>query len=875
MVPALSEWTKEIDALTDSLYPTLRDGPSDPASPLELLVGIHPKERLDAWLEVAFSLLRWSRESYQEERWNQILQNIGGLLGKAPAHSDRFHYEKVLQALWNLDYDKAAEQLQCWNPSPSNPLGQMWKASALAELDQLGEAVGLLESALESIRQSLVRAGQNIHLLSLEGWCMRSLMNIESSLRWTRRSKNHASFLERWQELRAWECDPWDATSYLSQALETEPPHRKPSEKSHSGFDPGTTSSTRTLSADPIADNLPAFAFIRVFELVGMPLRCRNIDCGSENLKRACQWIEPYIPFWSPALLLRCNSRKAISENDSISRAAVASMDHALVDRLYHWAVSIFDRALKKARKDVHDHLNNGLFESVPEILSRLAFRLDRGSLNHCFERAITFYEKAPIHVDSDLALVARLWFNRLFLAAEADLLMEWLPRLIKLDLPEMGEQLRGRLDWGDLEPLDIFPEHRLPDMSDEFKALLHSSIGKLLRLVAALDRGKIDAGVIRLSQLHRLKVLDEEQTREFGAILWRNRKENGLPDVSIYHFCAFVSLPSPPDVKPAALIKEEIFKLTVGHLVREIEGGKCLQYSESHRPNFISEAASASYSPAFCANAPGSMELEWSVSDCRELLARTREWWHVNKKGISRRREEFAVVRSIYSEARDWVRLLAFGILPHLDEAAESETREIVDWLVEARDKGGLPQLALPYVLIAKKAEFQLVSSMFHEDLQSSDEKTVNEAATGLWHWLGLSSRSMVADPPPHLISLLVWRVAYRVGSNLPFLMQILEKIVRDYPKALSQPDIQVLAGGLTAWRMALKEESGKKSDREQRLELCHRSTKLAGAMFIWRKQNEPDFDAAGEKELWQQFSGNSVVPEIRRGFENYFCDH
>jgi hypothetical protein len=268
-------------------------------------------------------------------------------------------------------------------------------------------------------------------------------------------------------------------------------------------------------------------------------------------------------------------------------------------------------------------------------------------------------------------------------------------------------------------------------------------------------------------------------------------------------------------------------------------------------------------------------MELEWSASECRELLSRAREWWNVNKKGISDRREEFPVIGSIYLEMRDWVRLLAFGILPHLDEAAEPETREIVDWLVEARDKGGLPQLALPYVLISRNAEFDFVTSMLHEDLQSSDEDTVNQAATGLWHWHGLSSRSMVADPPPHLISLLVWRVAYRVGSNLPFLIQILEKIVRDYPKALSQSDAAILAGGLTAWRTALKDESGSKFDREQRLELCHRSTKLAGAMFVWRKQNEPDFNAAGEKAAWQQFSGSSVIPEVRRGFETYFCEH
>ena len=61
----------------------------------------------------------------------------------------------------------------------------------------------MLRTALSEIRRGLRSQGQNIELLSLEGWCTYLLFSDwETSLDFARRQAVREEFCERWQELK-------------------------------------------------------------------------------------------------------------------------------------------------------------------------------------------------------------------------------------------------------------------------------------------------------------------------------------------------------------------------------------------------------------------------------------------------------------------------------------------------------------------------------------------------------------------------------------------------------------------------------------------------------------------------------------------------
>ena len=82
----------------------------------------------------------------------------------------------------------------------------------------------ILRSALAGIRKALRVQGQNIELLSLEGWCMYLVGAVGHSLPDTRYTDVWDEFRERWDELKAWDCSPWPYIEYFDTTLSAPPP---------------------------------------------------------------------------------------------------------------------------------------------------------------------------------------------------------------------------------------------------------------------------------------------------------------------------------------------------------------------------------------------------------------------------------------------------------------------------------------------------------------------------------------------------------------------------------------------------------------------------------------------------------------------------
>ena len=149
MAPLSADLIEPLQSTIDEVFDSLAQGQSLSAS-AEIPGDIFASgtEVADAWLEIAFGLLRDARESYDEARWNALKGRIDKVIHHHQRYIDRSQYEAVLQAIWNVDRASAKAILSKWQPSGRVPLAMMWKAGLLAELEDPGEARTLLRSAL-------------------------------------------------------------------------------------------------------------------------------------------------------------------------------------------------------------------------------------------------------------------------------------------------------------------------------------------------------------------------------------------------------------------------------------------------------------------------------------------------------------------------------------------------------------------------------------------------------------------------------------------------------------------------------------------------------------------------------------------------------
>ena len=432
-------------------------------------------EETEAWLSVAFALLREARENYDGMRWERIKEKIEKVLSHCPQYEDRYIYEKALWMMWNLERNDTRNLLATWSPSSLSPLAKMWKAGLLAELDELGEACAVLRAALQEIRILIGNADQSMEMLSLEGWCTFLLSIVEPAAIWegisigdqgevdvARIPELREEFLERWEELKASDCDPWPLFEYFNKLLAADPPVPKKGKQIIYGFDSLQRRVSYSLLGGPDTRWLPAFASIRLIEQVGIPVRF-----SGDILKNAAEWLLPFKGTYSPSCLIshlvRAGKVKELKEHGSMSRTRVASMEPNQARRLNAWAMEALKRELLSLGGPVaFQSAQESLLETLVEVVSRLTLKLESEDLHESFCLALELHKHPEIISHIRLNEACKPWFKRLFEVAGDRQLIEWLPELLRFPLPtENEEAMASRPNFCQI-PWKIFPKDAL-----------------------------------------------------------------------------------------------------------------------------------------------------------------------------------------------------------------------------------------------------------------------------------------------------------------------------------------------------------------------------------------------------------------------------
>jgi hypothetical protein len=879
MAPLFAETIEPFQSTLDEVFDILAQGQSITGSPdLPVAINTQSSDIADAWLEIAFALLRDARESYLDTRWNELKSRIDKVVHHHKRHSDRNQYEAALQAMWNVNRGSAKAILSQWQPSSRFPLAMIWKAGLLAELENADEARTILRSALREIRRGLQNEGQNIELLSLEGWCTYLLACVESSLNLARYSTVRDEFEERWQELKARDCDPWSYMEDFEQALSGSPPKQQKVETEIRGFDPGDVTVSRHMGSGEIDPYLPGFACIRLFEQVGMPTQLPIISISGDTLKNACRWVAPFIGFWSPALLIRAGKLDDLKEGEFLSRTQVAAMDSALAKRLYTWCLQILERELSFLVGVIAIGSAQGsLLGILSEVLSRLAFKVGTPELERTFPLVLRLHGHSGVRSHGILHELCEPWFRRLFQAADNELLFQWLPQLIKAPLFDEGIQpwIPPGQAWPD--PMRHYPNPRVPGLREihpEVTANIDEATDWLLRRAASESGEGRRRAIDRLVDVYHADLMTTDQQRQFGDLLWNQRTAANLPDRPGFAAFGFLHLPAPAGIDVPSIVKKHILSLpSKGVVTRGAKGGISAKVGPSEQ-GLILEASVASR-PIVRLKDEKIGTVDWTSEEARVLYYKARDWWANDKAAFELAKTgPFGLVGIdfVKNTIRTLGQFLARIVLPRMEWADENEWQQLLGWIEEMRSFGAYPTSALPYVLLQRPSEAEAVARTITDDVNSEVELAVAAAAKAIRHWIHLSAAKRVSPPLPNLMTTLIERVVFRRKPGINSCLRQLACLITERQEAVTLSQADLLTASLVFWHHAtilpVPDEGAGDFHEAERPALRVHIAELASALKIWHAKSSPEAPEPPSITLWRDLCASDPLPEIRRAF-------
>ncbi len=878
MVPLLPELIKPIEASVVDLYEDLVSGSSTlPSFVTRVFRDASQQDIVEAWLELAFGLLRAARENFDSSRWNNIKQKIDAVVAINSVGEDRCFYEEALWRVSNLERIRAKEILAGWSPSLSFPLAAMWKAGLLAELDELEEARSLLRSALSSTRNALLRKGQNIELLSIEGWCTYLLFSIEHVVDTSSRSSLREEFGPRWSELRAWDCDPWITKGFFNDVLDSPSPSLKQSGKTVvRNFDAGEQQIFIHWSSDQLDSYLPAFAYLRLFEQIGMPMRLPLVNIGGDILGNACQWVAPFIGYWSPAILVRAGKIKDLKKDRFLSRIGIVAMQEEGVKQLHQWAYN----ALKRELQTLSGRIDFGssqesLLEILPELLSRLAFRLNQDGLEGDFRLGLNFHKSPGIRSHIRLHEVSSSWFKRLFDAASEKQLLGWLPELIRApyyddNTPNLVPHYNA---WPD--PMQDFPSKRgklavafHPDLMSDIR----SATDWLLKRADSESGESRQRIFLRLYHVYRAELMTASQISALGDLLWTDVGNSDLPDVPFYYF-SLMHMPSPKSTNVVSLVHNKVLQLMPVKSVTVRPDGS-LKFTSGVVPErMIYEVAMGSKPIIQLRDEPKGL-IEWSPGEARSLWLRALDWWNNDKALIHTHGSDLPFdslsTDSILQTLNLFDYFLVRAIIPNLESEREEEWRALLDLISEARSHHVFLTMCLPYVLVKRPEQIIEFESEIQVGLSLGSKAEVEACALAVRHWVHLSSLEFIGKS--NLLVSLINRVVFRVPEGVSACILQVSWLLVEMPEAFSWDLIQYMIASLVPWHGAVqlplsKDDAGGFSEYE-RPDLRAFLGRLAGALSKWIALMKPEIDEPEGIKMWRTTCDEDPLPEVHRSF-------
>jgi len=850
----------------------------------ELIPDAQVADVMVAWLELMFGLLREARETYKEDRWNSLKSEVAKMVSKRPEFNDQLLYEDALWAMWNVRRNEAKAIVVNWQPSAGSLLACLRKAGLLAELDELGESRTILQKALTDARKALRAHGQNILLLSIEGWVTYLIFGVEQALSWANRTSTREMFWERWQELKAWDCSPWVQTEYFEQELGPNPPAIEPMTRETIGFDPGHISITTTYTGY-FSSFFPAFACLRLYEQAGIPFRMQRVALLGNTLMNACNWIAPFIGWWSPAILVRAGNATALAKNSSyLTRTGVALMQPEVAIRLHNWCLNIFVKELASIGSAVtSESAQESIFSCLPEIMSRLAFKIPEADLRKSFEVAFKFHNLPAVRAHLSLNDICVPWFKRLFDAAEPKLLIEWLPILLKATLFENVIQPHWRRpdsNWPD--PIDNFPWRRIAKRNTSNSvcaAAIREPVEWLLARAVSESGVPWRRAMVRLLTLSSWDLLTNEQAVKATQQVWSKRGANGLPDlINLNAFGYVLKFAPAPGIDATLIIKNYILSLKATTVTKESDGKRVLAPMDMWQQQFIRESIIVS-KQLISFHGEALTGIEWTTGEANQFYEKALAWWELDKSVIQTEEQRKVTLpfggNPVLTEAGHLDDFFSLVVLPYVQWPEAPSWNRFFEWLSELRSLGLYMDSCYPHILLQRPGDANRLATEMLHDLNSNIECAVAAAAEGVRYWSHLAANGRIPAIDPRLIDNYVQRIALRREERIEYCLSIFVHLLDELPQLFTLEHISLLVASLEPWNQStLLTTTPIAQDGfppAKRPTLRSRIGGLAGAIKRWHLKMASTTSIPEQVTAWESVCANDSLPEVRRSFNDW----
>ena len=871
MVPLFPQWLESLEEAIGAVTPDALSDDDDGRRTRHDGIAPGPEWSVrEAMIGLLLAFARAARENHDPARWNRHMERIGGEIVKSPGLLDRYYHERALWQLARIDRGRVGEVLREWTPTDRAPRGLIWKAGVLAEIGRHEEARALLRGALRAIRRDTHGSGgRSVELLSMEGWCTYLLFCVETPHRTRGYAAAMEEFGQRWRELRAADCDPWQAQEYFSASLHRESPTRPRTVQREPGFDPGTWRTTHKLVYDGVGPWLPAFGCLRWAEEVGLPARTQGFfGVAQGELIQAVIWVARFVPARAVSILVRMGAVSMLQEKDVVSRPRIAEMDQKELVTLSDVMLEAVVRESSFLRGQRRPWLEVKVLNALVEVSSRVTLKLDGERLKQSFDAAAAVYEE---WCGADLPGLGRCvaqWFRRLYEVADSGLLARWLPAL--LDAPPAPEQEVGQVrHWHD--PLVRFPFERVADRQRESASARDALRGAVARL---LQRGKSEDGwgrrvvVWRSACLWRQNLLTTAERGRAGSLVWTGREAQTLPYWWALRAEDYAAVPSPKGVDVAAVIKRQFLGEADRALSTEgSDGRRALRGVRSA----VLDVGGATTAFVDIPSEPVGL-VTWETQEAAQLWRAMREWW-------SRARMTLAMERDlpppwegdgIRAHARSVELFLVRVRIAAMASAPEVEWEEVLNLIGEMREYGVLLTAAKPYFLIHRPVDRDATAEGVIEDLIAGDKPAAEYAARAVRHWVHLASAERVEPVPDAVVGSLVDRVAFRQLEGAASCVRELSALLVEKGAAFRRESVDRLISGLNAWDEAVAPETddhdGGGIPLEERPDLRERVGVLANALATWWGAYGSGRDLPKSVQGLLDRYADDPLPEVRR---------
>ncbi len=643
------------------------------------------KELRAAWLAISVAMLSYYREKGYLDKWRKAEKTLRMLADHLSAEQREFlNYEGYLFNLFILDLPGAKKSLENWRPNDAQPYWMAKRAAALAEIGLLREAETIVRDALESIRKKLNQKvdATDLTLLSLESYAMLlGYLTQYACARVTSEGKTtpldvRKQFIDRWNELKAFKCDPWNEIEFFELALKA-PSYEAKAVTTKRTFDIGWVTRTQSLSTLEKV-RFTAFALLRFCEEVGLPHRIGGLTMVSKATLASLQYVSKSSSFWAPASLVRLGSEDGV---DSLfSRQYVHTVSSGDADQLVDKYLNALAKCSDDIRMgDINRNYNYGvrLAQLLPEVISRLCCRCSDETKGRIFKFISELYDspdKAKYRNVEGL-------FRRLLDSMSEVERYSLIPDLLKTPFPGVEDlPPRAKLPF----PLTMLGLEEKPECAPTVE-IQSELVDRLFEQAGSNKPEYRRWAIVSLAKLYWLQLLDEEQSKRFASVIWLvTDEQDRLPkDTGLAKF-RFLTLPHPEGVDPVALFKNYVkslrFPIQKDNSV-EMTGGSIpiireILYSDYYDDGTI-----------------------WNAKDAAEILRRLLEWWDADKGWLLEERnidEDFDInTHEFENRFTGMVKLLADVIGPKLSTDSPDEIKTSLNRLLREVREYGLPSLA------------------------------------------------------------------------------------------------------------------------------------------------------------------------------------